>query len=230
MNSELEKLKEPIQYIKEAWAIYSKRENFIFFARIMAVLVILTSAVGYVYAYLFPFKYPSESIDYSNLPMVIGFVALTLLSAVIGLWSQTTQYYAIINISKPEKEIFRLGYKNMVKFFMVSLVVGLIVVLGLVLLIIPAIIFGNWYLFATWLVLEKNMKIGQALKTSKAMVKGKFWKVLGRTVTFGLFAFFVSIVVVAIPYAGNLIISFVAPLFMLPFYLLYKDLSTSSGF
>lgn len=220
MNSELEKLKEPIQYIKEAWAIYSKRENFIFFARIMAVVVIVTTSIGYVLSYYY------STDDWQN----VGFIVLTLLSIFVGLWSQSAKYLAVIKMGNTEKEIFKLGYKNIWRFFLVSLVVGLIVVLGLVLLIIPAIIFGNWYLFATWLVLEKNMKIGQALKTSKAMVKGKFWKVLGRTVTFGLFAFFVSIVVVAIPYAGNLIISFVAPLFMLPFYLLYKDLSTSSGF
>lgn len=220
MNSELEKLKEPIQYIKEAWAIYSKRENFIFFARIMAVVVIVTTSIGYVLSYYY------STDDWQN----VGFIVLTLLSIFVGLWSQSAKYLAVIKMGNTEKEIFKLGYKNIWRFFLVSLVVGSIVVLGLVLLIIPAVIFGVWYSFSVWLVLDKGMKIREALKTSKAMVKGKFWKVLGRTVTFGLFAFFVSIVVVAIPYAGNLIISFVAPLFMLPFYLLYKDLSTSSGF
>lgn len=220
MNSELEKLKEPIQYIKEAWAIYSKRENFIFFARIMAVVVIVTTSIGYVLNYYY------STDDWQN----VGFIVLTLLSIFVGLWSQSAKYLAVIKMGNTEKEIFKLGYKNIWRFFLVSLVVGSIVVLGLVLLIIPAVIFGVWYSFSVWLVLDKGMKIREALKTSKAMVKGRFWKVLGRTVTFGLFAFFVSIVVVAIPYAGNLIISFVAPLFMLPFYLLYKDLSTSSGF
>lgn len=216
MNSELEKLKGPIEYIKEAWAIYSKRENFIFFARIMAVVVIVTTSIGYVLSYYY------STDDWQN----VGFIVLTLLSIFVGLWSQSAKYLAVIKMGNTEKEIFKLGYKNIWRFFLVSLVVGLIVVLGLVLLIIPAVIFGVWYSFSVWLVLDKGMKIREALKTSKAMVKGRFWKVLGRTVTFGLFAFFVSIVVVAIPYAGSLIISFVAPLFMLPFYLLYRDLSS----
>lgn len=222
------KLKTPVEYIKEAWSIYTKKENFIFFAKIMAVVTILTFFIGFITGYLFPSTY-TQNIDYSNIPLLIGFILVSLLAFIIGLCSQTTTYFSILKLGQSEKEVFKLGFRNIVKFFMVSLVVGLIVVLGLVLLIIPAVIFGVWYSFSVWLVLDKGMKIGEALKQSKAMVKGRFWKVLGRTVTFGLFAFFVSIVVVAIPYAGNLIISFVAPLFMLPFYLLYKDLSASSG-
>ncbi|MEK7168493.1 MAG: hypothetical protein AAB778_00600 [Patescibacteria group bacterium] len=212
-------LKTPVEYIKEAWGIYTKKENFVLFAKVMAVVVILTSAIGYLISYFY------SSNDWQN----VGFVVLTLLSIVVGIWSQTVKYFVVLKIGNTEKEIFRLGYKNMLKFFLISLVVGLIVLVGLVLLVIPAIMFGVWYSFSTWLVLDKNMGVFEALKQSKAMVKGRFWKVLGRTVTFGLFAFFVSIVVVAIPYAGNLIISFVAPLFMLPFYLMYRDLVTGTG-
>jgi uncharacterized membrane protein len=213
-------MKTPIEYIKEAWRIYTKKENFVFFAKIMSVVVILTSAIGYLISYFY------SSNEWQN----AGFVILTLLSIVVGLWSQTTQYFAILKMGNKEKEIFRLGLKNILKFFLVALVVGLIALLGLVLLIIPAIIFGVWYSFSIWLVLDKNLKIGEALKTSKAMIKGRFWKVLGRSFVFGLFIFLISLIITIIPYAGSLLISFVSPLFMLPFYLLYRDLSAGSGF
>jgi len=50
-------LKGPIEYIKEAWRIYIKKENFIFFARIMAVLVILSSVLSFVTGYFYPADY-----------------------------------------------------------------------------------------------------------------------------------------------------------------------------
>lgn len=208
-------MKSPIEYIKEAWAIYSKKENFIHFARVMAVIVIITTSIGYLTSYYYSVD------DWQN----FGFIALTLLSIVVGLWSQTTQYFAILKIDESEKEIFKLGYKNIGRFLLIALVIGLIVFIGALLLIIPGIIFGVWFSFTVFLVLDQNMKIKEALKTSKLMVKGKFWKVLGRSLVFGLFTIVISILLTAIPYVGSLVVSFVAPLFMLPFYLLYRDLS-----
>ena len=208
-------MKTPIEYIKEAWRIYSKKENFVFFAKIMAVVVVLTSAIGFLISYFY------SSNDWQN----AGFVVLTLISIVIGLWSQTAKYFAIIKMGNSEKEIFILGYKNMCRYFLISFVVGLIILGGAVLIVIPAIIFGVWFSFSTFLVLDKNLGIKVALKTSKAMVYGRFWKVLGRSFVFLIFTFLISLIVVIIPYAGSFLVSFVSPLFILPFYLLYKDLS-----
>ena len=220
-------MKTPIEYIKEAWGIYTKKENFIFFAKIMAVLVILGAAISFVTSYFYPADY-LQNADYSNTPIVIGFIVLSLTSAVIGIWSLTTQYYSILKMGSSEKEVFKLGYKNMWRFLLISLVVGLIVLGGTILLIIPAIIFGVWYSLSTFLVLDKNMRIREALKTSKLMVKDKFWKVLGRFVAFGLFSIIVSVFLSIIPYAGSLLLSFIAPLFLLPTYLLYRDLSVNN--
>jgi hypothetical protein len=217
------KIKGPVEYIKEAWKIYIKKENFMFFARIMAVVVLLTTSVGFIFGYLFP-QQSWENIQYENPMMIVVFIALTLLSVVLGLWTQTTTYFSILKLGQTEGEVLKLGFSKMSKFFLISFVVGILIFFGLILLIIPAIVLGVWYSFSVWLVLDKGMSIGEALKTSKAMVKGKFWKILGRSTVFGLFTLLVSILTSVIPYAGSLIASFVTPLFMLPFYLLYKDL------
>ena len=42
---------------------------------------------------------------------------------------------------------------------------------------------------------------------------------------FGLFGFLISFIFGLIPYAGGILVSFLAPLFVLPSYLLYRDLS-----
>jgi uncharacterized membrane protein len=220
-------MKDPIEYIKEAWGIYTKKENFVFFARIMAVLALLSTAIGFVTSYFYPADY-IKNIDFSNVPMFIGFLAISLISLIIGLWSQSTQYLSVIKMGDSEVEILKLGYYKIIKFWTISLVVGIIITFGAILLIIPAIIFGVWYGFSVFLVLDKNMGVFEALKASKQMVKGKSWKILGRSAVFVLFTIIISILLSVIPYAGSLLLSFIAPLFLLPFYLLYRDLGAGS--
>ena len=221
------KLKGSIEYVKEAWVIYTKKENFIFFARIMAILVIATTIVSLITNYFYPTDYLQNS-DFSNIPMFVGFVIISIASIVLGLWSQSTTYFAILKMGESEKEIFKIGYQKIGRLLLISFVTGLIVFGGMFLLVIPAIIFSVWYSFSTWLVLDKNMGIKESLRKSKQMVSGKFWKILGRSAVFGLFSFLVAIILSIIPYAGNLLLAFVAPLFLLPFFLLYRDLSINN--
>lgn len=217
-------MKTAIEYIKEAWRIYTTKENFIFFARIMAVITIITTSLSYLFNYFFPVA-SFENLDYSNIPMLVTFISFSILGFLVSLWGQVTSYYAIFRKTNSEKEIFKTGLLNMFRYFITSLVVGLIILVGVVLLVVPAIIFAVWYSFSILLVLDKGVGIGQALKQSKSMVSGRFWKILGRSIIFGLFSFTIAIVFSLVPYAGNILVLFLSPLTLLPFYLLYKDLS-----
>lgn len=217
-------MKKTTEYVKESWSIYTKKENFIFFARIMAVLVIVSTALGYIFSYFFPAAY-WENFDAGNIQMTAPFLIPGIITTIVGFWIQSTKYMSIIKMGKKEKEIFMLGYKKMWKYFAITFVFGLIIAFGLVVLIIPAIIFGIWYQFSVFLVLDKGLRVKDALKKSKLMVKGKFWKLLWINLGFGIFGLLASILLSLIPYVGNLAISFVSPLFMLPSYLLYRDLS-----
>lgn len=218
----IHKMKTATEYIKEAWAIYSKKENFIFFARIMAVLSIIAFTFGMVNGYFFPADYLKDG-DFSNVPLFVGFILISILSIVFGLWSQTVQSLAVVKMNSDEKEIFKSGIRYSLKYFVTSLIVGFFTVLGLLLFV-----FAVWYSFAPLLVLDKNYKVRQALGESREMVRGKFWKILGRFVVFGLFLIVISVVVSIVPLVGEFAVSFLSPLFMLPFYLLYRDLSINS--
>lgn len=220
-------LKKSTEYIKEAWRIYTKKENFIYFARIMAVLTIFSISIGFISGYFFPENYLQNG-DFSNIPLLVGYLFLSLVSIIVTLWSQSTNYLSILKIRSDEKEILKLGFKKIGKLFAVSFVIGLIVMLGAILLIVPAIIFGVWYSFSIWLVFDKNMSIKESLSESKLMVKGIFWKVIGRSVVIGVFSFIVTLILALIPYLGNVLITFIAPLFLLPYYLMYKDLLPNS--
>lgn len=219
-------IKGPIEYIKEAIKIYTNKENFVYFAKIMAVLTVASLLISIPLGYFFPDEV-KQNLGSQDVPLLISFVLLSIASIIVGLWTQVTTYYSILRIGSDEKEILTLGFKKIGKFFLVTMTLSLIIVFGFILLIIPAILFGVWYAFTTFLVLDKEMGIRDSLKLSKQMAKGNFWKIIGRTIVFGFFTIVVSILLAVIPYLGSIALSFVAPLFMLPFYLLYKDLSFS---
>jgi len=61
---------------------------------------------------------------------------------------------------------------------------------------------------------------------SKEMAKGNYWKILGRLVIFGLFMIIVEFVLGVIPFGiGSVAVSLCGALFILPTYLLYKEIS-----
>jgi hypothetical protein len=58
------------------------------------------------------------------------------------------------------------------------------------------------------------------------MVKGIFWKILGRLIVFGAFMILIEAILSVIPYGvGAIVTSLCGGLFMLPVYLLYKEIS-----
>lgn len=72
--------------------------------------------------------------------------------------------------------------KLILSFLFVSIFSSLIIGIGFLLLIIPGIMFLTWYQFAQYTLLIDNQHGLKALKTSKELVKGRFWAVLGRMI------------------------------------------------
>lgn len=220
-------MKGPIEYIKEAWSIYTKKENFIFFAKIMAVTTVISTSLSLLFGNLYPTQnFYNNPAFFRELQWTPLFIFLAILTILISLWTYTVPLMSIINMdNSTEKEVLVLGIKNMFRLFLLSLVLWIILFLGFMLFIIPGIIFMTWFLFANFFYFDKKLKLFDSLRQSKTLVKGKFWGVLGRGLVFGLFGFLVGFVLGFVPYAGSIIVSFLAPLFILPSYLLYRDLS-----
>ncbi|MEZ5069948.1 MAG: hypothetical protein R2751_03000 [Bacteroidales bacterium] len=81
---------------------------------------------------------------------------------------------------------FRSNYWNAV---VANLVVGVIVGLGIVMLIVPGIIFACRLAFVPFLVVDKNMDAMDALRTSWEMTRGHGWQIFA----LGFLAIFVVI-------------------------------------
>jgi hypothetical protein len=99
----------------------------------------------------------------------------------------------------PLKEIFKFNLSRLDDVFGTSLLQS-IVILGLTLLfIVPGIIWANYYSFAITATSLRNMRARAALKYSKKLIQGQWWRVFRihiaiiiPTFIFGLISLFLS--------------------------------------
>ncbi|MFH1289527.1 MAG: hypothetical protein ABIH88_02295 [Patescibacteria group bacterium] len=132
------------------------------------------------------------------IPFAISFVSnrlqdslseMAVMSMIIGLGSWLLS--ALINIGiikialkfvdgkKGEFSELFSGGKLLLNFLLTSILYGLIVLAGLILLVVPGIIWAIKYQYSLYLVVDKNMSPMQAIKTSGKMTSGVKWSLLG---------------------------------------------------
>jgi hypothetical protein len=94
-------------------------------------------------------------------------------------------------------------YRLFVPYFFTMVVYTLIVAAGLVLLIVPGIIWGVRFSQAPYLVVDQGVGVGEALRRSSELTQGSrwalflFWMVLAGIVFLGFLALVVGLVVAA---------------------------------
>lgn len=64
--------------------------------------------------------------------------------------------------------------------FGASILVGVLVFFGTLLLVIPGVIFAVWYIFTTYNIIFEKKGVVEAMKMSKVMVVGRWWGVAWR--------------------------------------------------
>ena len=185
----------------------------------------------------FPISWLMSSDDYKThmlglwLSPVSFFVTLLILGTLILLFDQ-------ISMGAPVC-LSRAFYRSLTAFgryFLCSVVAGLIICLGFFLLILPGIYLSVIFLFAPYFSLLDGRGVWESLKESKRIVKGDFWKILGvyaLIILSGCFLCFYTVLIkklmdgaMAFIMVGimNVIIAVLWPLFVAIFYNLFTKL------
>lgn len=209
----------PIYYIRESFRIFFEKKNLIYFVTVMLpAFAIQVSSAGL-------------TLIFKNIDNQIVFYTLMAVIFILGFVIQVLPYESVFRVVGGEnltfKESLTASVKKLWPFFIVTFLYYLISVLGLVLLIIPGIIFLVWFGFVQYIVVSGGVQGTKAFSESKKLVKGRFFKVFGRGLVFTIFILLLQSLVSVVPFAGVYLTSFLAPLFILPSYLLYLDLKTS---
>ncbi len=214
----MKKLSSPVKLIKDAFKIFFEKKNLPYF--VLVYLPIIPFQI---------FSYFQESMKF--IPPVGVTVLISFVYFVVYLLTMVAGISAVKRVTAKEtldvKKTFIFAWKNLWKFFLLMILVFLATFGGFVLLIIPGIIFAVWFSFSSFVFVDKGLGVKASMGKSRELVKGRFWAVLGRLFVFGLFSGFVGLVVSIIPLGiGAALVTLAGALFMLPSFLLYKELSS----
>jgi uncharacterized membrane protein len=152
------------ELIKKGWG--TTKSNYVILLKIALVFILVSIAFNAI------------NIISNN---QVGVVSITsLISSII----QTILEIGVIKIGldivdgkTPDFKDLYSNYNRFIEFFLTSLIVGIIIVVGFILLIIPGIYFAVRYQFTPYIVVDKKLAYKKAWDTSAEMVKGRWMKV-----------------------------------------------------
>jgi hypothetical protein len=158
---------------------------------------------------------------------VVGIVAL-IAFIILSVRLQIALLEAIMN-DYTFGQAFSASKGKIGKFIGTSLLEGIIVILGFILLIVPGIIFAVWYCFASIIVIAEGKSGMDALRQSKSYVTGRWGKVAWRLFVVGILIWIVSVVLQLIggdvigPILSNIVTFLAVPFMQVYLYLVYKN-------
>lgn len=155
--------------------------------------------------------------------LVLIVLIFSLVALVVNFWVELAFFYAIKekDAKTDAKSLLKFSWPNIYSYAWIAFLMGIIMMAGFLLLIIPGIIFSIWFSLSLYVFVFEEVKGMKALKRSKELVYGYWWPVFGRLFVFGLCAAVLGV----LPLIGFLLNIFLAmPMGIIYGYFLYEDL------
>jgi len=187
---------------------------------------------------------------YAAPPLLVPFFIIATITFLIIIvsytWGHAAFIFQIMENQAGVIESFSKSKKKVIQLILMSLLLGLIIMAGWFLFVIPGIIFWLWFSLSSIALIAEDLKAIEALKKSKFYVQGRLLAVLGRFLA--IFAFFIGLLILTtIPvqlarFLGIKILSFIFllaqlflaflfnPFFTIYSFLIYKNLKNIKAY
>jgi uncharacterized membrane protein len=177
--------------VKIGWL--KMQENFLFFIGLFLFVLLYSSALSAL-----QLAVTRSNNLYSSVFATLFFILGCLISIIvsIGLIKITVK---IVDGKKPLISDLYTGYPYFWRYLGGSLLYGLLVLAGFILLIIPGVYWMIKYFFVPYLIIDKNMSIRDSFKESAKMTESTKWSLFGffavqKTILYlGLLVFFIGL-------------------------------------
>lgn len=212
----------------QSWGSYWSRWKTYTGIQLMGIgLGLLAGLVGLGGFFLFGFPTVQQSWQTENIAWL---VVLIIVFVVVSIWLQSSLAYAVTHA--PEgvgiKNSLREGWSRAGRYLWISFLASLATLVGFLLLIIPGIIIGVWFVFPIVVYMVEGDRGTVALRKSREYVRGYWWAVFGRLVVLFIFLGAISIVPAIFILADSpalnaieLVYRFALQFFTLPFLSVY---------
>ena len=116
----------------------------------------------------------------ANEPSIVGVLINLALGTLIGMGA--TAFYLVAHDHPDTVDLSALWHPQPFwKYLGASILLGLAVGIGFVLLIVPGVILGLMFMFSTFVVIDRELGPIEALKESNRITYGHKWRLLGFT-------------------------------------------------
>lgn len=216
-------LKGPGELLNESITFFKKK-----YRELLLVMLIPT-----IFSFLLSMSESSGSLAHAasrpSFLLIFLDILVTILAAIALL-------YTLPDSTQP-LDAYKKALNKFFPYLGVSLLALLAFIGGSILLIVPGIIFGMWFIFSGYVLIFENKGVLASLSQSKEYVSGRWFAVFGRAAVLfcvvigislvGVFvsALFAIVHIPILPLLINAVVSlFVRPFSAVYFYLLYKDI------
>lgn len=227
------------ELFKAAYKVLVQKPKLFFGIALLAVLATAISAfvVAALVAFMFYRGQITSYFPFFSLlaiSLILFLLALVLANIIFQFWANVALICAVKDRNEQIglKSAFRQAWPKLASFVWISVLTGLCVLGGMLLLIVPGIIFAIWFCFSSYVLIDEGLKGRQALRKSKQLIKGRtgkiFWRLLFVGVIYLLAVLLFSLLSAilkapGIETAGNWLIQFAfAPFLIIYNYLLYE--------
>jgi uncharacterized membrane protein len=157
--------------VRFGWETFKKRPWF--FAGVQLIIIIISQIA-------------TEISSYADKTQTQEMLILALVGVFIGIVIQILLKMGTISFFLKAHEAPELLRVSMLwapayfgSYVLASIVVGLVVLVGLILLIVPGIIWALRYMFVPYLVVDRGLGYSEAMKESRRITDGHKWQLLG---------------------------------------------------
>lgn len=162
------------EIIKNSIALVNERRAFFF--SIMLIPAVISFIAGIL------------PILGENSVLVVLTLVLSLVAGIIGVFAGIA---VLIGFKEEKLADWKAAYKQSTKWFWsvtwLNILVGVVVLVGTILLIVPGIYLYICFAFSGAFLIMENKRGWDAAQASKELVKGYWWAVLGRFIVIGLY-------------------------------------------
>jgi uncharacterized membrane protein len=145
----------------EAWEVMTKNTNLVIPVVVVALASTLLSLAG----------------------SLLDVDALSSLGSIVGIYTNWLALWGFLQIARGVKTIDLAkqaqNFGAFIQYFVTSLVVGLLIGIGFILLIVPGIYLALKYGFAMLLTIDEGLGVGAAMERSSKMTEGRKMNLLG---------------------------------------------------
>lgn len=216
----------PISILKDSWAIFRKDiGKYLGLSFIFTIIPFIIAVIVLVPA--IPSEVEARALGLSSL------IGVGILGLLLGIFSYIGYVALLYMVAGKDKGITMwqsivAGLKGFFPIAVMYLFIGIFVLFGFILLIIPGILFAIWYSQAVFIKAAEGRGIFDSIKRSKEYVKGSVVSVMYRVafgaILFGIISGVLSAIISFKDIGSSLAQLIIAPIAMIYSFRLYEHL------